>query len=614
LAWRILGDREISRIFSSLLPLLIQILDPTVDYDLEGLSGRSRMMQLDHSQPITGQPIEMTVLSSRQADPHRTIYPFCAYSIQGLALWQGQLLALDAVRGYLLQVDPLTESTVVLNSQNTEPFVDAMGLAVWEDSLWFARDNTVYQCSLTDPDFAPHPFVTLPYPVDGVGVWESTVYVSSQKKGYIMIYERTLKRLITQFAAPGVGPESLMIQDEELWVSDRIEQTVYCLDRATGEQKFCVLTPFEQPTGLAFYPRATDGPSDKATLYVAYAGEEPYIRDNPNADDPFELTYRDRTFIHPLHIYHNAQDHYALSNGYLVEMSYVEELQPLEDFTLTGVEWRIALPAETHRQKICRIEAIGHPFIEEFEDGERVAVFKFDQLTHQSRHVFGWKALIEVRGIKYLLQPEDTDGIPPLPPSYQTRYLIDDDQLAMDTPIIKQAAREAIGTETNLLRRMLKIRNYVYDKLSYRLTASIAAPDVVLERGIGSCGEYVGLLLALTRLNGIACRTVGRYKCPAHADQHHVPLQPDYNHVWLEFYIPGYGWLPMESNPDDIVERGPYPTRFFMGLPWYHAEIGKGIPFETVRTANNSVGFSIGELAINHVRFRILGELPPMAG
>lgn len=580
--------------------------------------GDPRMMQLDHSQQTNGKPPEAIALPSRQSIFHRTIYPFCAYAIQGLALWQGKLLALDAVRGYLLQVDPATDSTTVLNSQNTEAFVDATGLAIWEDSLWFARDNTVYSCNLTD--FIPHPFVTLPYPVDGVGVWQSTVYVSSQKKGYIMIYERTLKRLITQFAAPGVGPESLTVRGEELWVSDRIEQTVYCLDRATGEQKFCVLTPFEQPTGLVFYTNPEEDASPAQTIaqaivYVAYAGEEPYIRDNPNSEnpyDPFELTYRDRTFIHPLHIYHNPEEHYALSNGYLVEMSYVEELQPLEDFALESVEWQIALPAETHRQKIRQIEAIGHPFTERVIDGERVAVFKFDELTQQHRHVFGWKALIEVRGIKYLLQPENADGIPALTPEYQSLYLIDDDELAMDTPVIKQAAREAIGTETNLLRRMLKIRNYVYDKLSYRLTASIAAPDVVLERGTGSCGEYVGLLLALTRLNGIACRTVGRYKCPAHADHHQVPLQPDYNHVWLEFYIPSYGWLPMESNPDDIVERGPYPTRFFMGLPWYHAEIGKGIPFEKVRSFNNGVGLSIGELAINHVRFRILGELPPI--
>jgi transglutaminase-like putative cysteine protease len=183
--------------------------------------------------------------------------------------------------------------------------------------------------------------------------------------------------------------------------------------------------------------------------------------------------------------------------------------------------------------------------------------------------------------------------------------------LAMDTPMIRSAAREAIGTETNILRKILKIRNYVYDRMSYGIKPHIDTPDVALDRGVGSCGEYVGILLALARLNGIACRTVGRYKCPPDPDRRGVPLQPDFNHVWIEFYVPGYGWLPMESNVDDVVEGGPYPTRFFMGLPWFHAEIGKGIPFEKITAPDLPEEISIGDLALNHIRFTILEELPP---
>ena len=84
----------------------------------------------------------------------------------------------------------------------------------------------------------------------------------------------------------------------------------------------------------------------------------------------------------------------------------------------------------------------------------------------------------------------------------------------------------------------------------------------------------------------------------------------------MEFYLPDFGWLPIESNPDDIVEGGPYPTRFFMGLAWYHTEMGKGVPF--AQLSSNGVPLdkeqlSIGELAINHVRFTILDELKPIA-
>lgn len=241
------------------------------------------------------------------------------------------------------------------------------------------------------------------------------------------------------------------------------------------------------------------------------------------------------------------------------------------------------------------------------DQGQRVAVFNFPTLKPGEARLFGWKARLEVRGIKYLLTPRDTEDIPALSPEFQARYLVDDDELAMNTAIVRRAASEAIGTETNLLRKILKIRNYVYERLSYGIQPLIDTPDVVLERGVGSCGEYVGVLLALARLNGIACRTIGRYKCPASADQQGVPLQPDFNHVWLEFYVPGFGWLPMESNPDDVAERGPYPTRFFMGLPWNHIELGKGIRFET--TNFREQGIRLGELTLNHVRFTILREL-----
>jgi len=552
---------------------------------------------------------ESSVRSFHPYRPH-TLRPIGAYAIHGIAFFDDKLIAIDAVRGYLLQLELKSNNATILNPYHVSDFTAATGLAVGPDNtLWFTRENNVFFCSLSD--LTPRHFVTLPYSVQGVAVWQSTVYVTCEKAGYILVFSRSMGRQITRFYAPGIGPENITVRGEELWVCDRTEQTVYCLERATGEIQFSVLTPFEFPTGLAFQPN----PTGEETLHVAYAGEEAYIRDNPNAEQTHELTFRDRTFIHPLSFRYFPNKHYALSNGYLVEMSYVEELSPLEAFQFEDLEWRIALPAETARQKVRQVEPIGLPFVEEIQQGQRVAVFKFDHLKPNERHLFGWRALLEVYSIKYRLLPHDVESIPNLTPELESRYLVDDDELAMDTPTIRRAAQEAIGTETNLLRQMFKIRNYVYDRLSYGIKPRIDTPDVVLERGIGSCGEYLGVLLALSRLNGIACRTVGRYKCPADVDRLGAPLQPDFNHVWMEFYIPGFGWVPMESNPDDIIERGPYPARFFMGLSWYHMEVSKGIPFETLRVKGKPVNreeVAMGDLAINHVRFTILEELSPV--
>lgn len=537
------------------------------------------------------------------------IYPFVAKNIQGLSRIDGHLLAIDTSLGYLLKVDPKTSNTYVLNPENTAEFIGITDIALDGNTLWVVKDNLVYSCQLDTLKLET--FLSLKYPINGIAVAESSLYLTCQKFGYIVVYSQKLNKEITRFNLPGIGLEKIAIEGENLWICDDLEQTVYCLDRATGKQLFNVLTPFENPQGLAFH---TDAETGEEKLYIAYAGEEPFIRDNPNADPNFELDYRDRTFIHPLSYYHNLQQKYTLSNGYLIEMSYVEELAPLEEFDLPQVEWRIALPSETQRQQIVSVEPVGMPFTEEIVDGQRVAVFKFERLKSSDRYIFGWKVLMRVYGIKYQLTPPDVETCPPIPPEFAEPYLTDNDNLAMNTSSIRRAAKDAIGTETNILRQIYKIRNYVYDRLSYGIKPRIDPPDVALERGVGSCGEYLGVLLALSRLNGIACRTVGRYKCPKHPEMLGIPQEPDFNHVWMEFYVPGFGWLPMESNPDDIVETGPYPSRFFMGLAWYHTEIGKGITFATVTSQNRLLDketLPIGDLAINHVRYRVLEELSP---
>ena len=141
-------------------------------------------------------------------------------------------------------------------------------------------------------------------------------------------------------------------------------------------------------------------------------------------------------------------------------MSYAEEISPLEEVYLSDIEWRIALPSETDRQKVRHVEPIGLPFTQEEKDGQRVAVFKLDTLTPGERHLFGWKALLEVRGIKYRITPKDVEDIPQVPIQFQGRYLLDDDDLAMDTTIVRHAAHDAVGSETNLLRKMYNINAF----------------------------------------------------------------------------------------------------------------------------------------------------------
>ena len=134
--------------------------------------------------------------------------------------------------------------------------------------------------------------------------------------------------------------------------------------------------------------------------------------------------------------------------------------------------------------------------------------------------------------------------------------------------------------------------------------------------GRGSfCSHLQGLLVPSWQQN--PRRSVPVHFCfvniilQMHPESRHLPLEPDFNHVWLEFYVPGVGWLPMESNVDDVIERGPYPQRYFMGLAWYHTELGKGMPFSKLNAVDKPEKLSVRHLAINHIRFQILDELVP---
>ncbi len=562
-----------------------------------------------------------------------TVRPIGVYVLSGLAIISSEagdsekdaappeklrqrLLGVDTLRGYLVEIDPQTNNTTILNTNQVADWIGATGLSIWENTVWFTQGQSVFWATLkgdmssdTLAPLTPTLFAKLTYPADGVAVWENDVYITCQKSGYIHIFDKETRECVRKISQPGVGIEGISATEDSLWVCDRTEQSVFCLERETGMVKFSAITPFSSPTGITLY---TPPDSEEAICYVAYSDEQAYIRDDPNAANPYQLTFRDRTFIHPLYTHHNKSESYTLSNGYLTEISYVEEILPLDDVpALSNVEWRIALPSDTPRQKVRSVEAVGHPFAEEIQDGQRVAVYKFDELKPAQAGLVGWKATVEMYSIKYNLTPQDVTAVSPLSAEFQQRYLVDDDELAMDSEIIRSAAKEAAGTETNLLRKALRIRNYVYDQLSYGIQPKIDTPDVALRRGVGSCGEYVGVILALFRLNGIACRTIGRYKCPQTPELRNLPLEPDFNHVWIEFYIPDIGWLPMESNVDDVRDRGPYPNRFFMGLAWYHTELGKGVPFGRLKADNRPEKFSLSNLAINHIRFTILDELNP---
>jgi len=319
-----------------------------------------------------------------------TIRPLVATSLDGMAFKNDSLYAIDSRNGYLLHINPETSVSKIINSNYWRDFIGARGLCITDTEIWFVTQSSVYYTLIEWEEgelkiiSAPKYFFSLSYPCNGIAIWEKTIYITCQKTGTIGVYSKDDGTEITRFYAPGIGDENITIYDEEIWLCDNLEQTVYCLDRATGKTNYTILTPFEYPSGLSFYE---DKETGEKVLYIAYTDQEPYIRDNPNAEPNHELLYRDRTFIHPLYFKYDPENKCTLSNGFLIEMSYLEEVSPLDEIKLKDLEWRIALPTESPRQKIQSIEAVGLPYTEEDYDGQRVALFKFPEFNSNERYV-----------------------------------------------------------------------------------------------------------------------------------------------------------------------------------------------------------------------------------
>jgi transglutaminase-like putative cysteine protease len=112
------------------------------------------------------------------------------------------------------------------------------------------------------------------------------------------------------------------------------------------------------------------------------------------------------------------------------------------------------------------------------------------------------------------------------------------------TPAMKTKALEIVGNETNPYLQAQKIYRYVSDSLPYShaphmLLEATGKPRsvYVLETGIGDCGAQSQYFAALCRSIGIPARVPVGYQ---------MILGPAGTHVWAEYYVEGYGWIPCD--------------------------------------------------------------------
>ncbi len=89
------------------------------------------------------------------------------------------------------------------------------------------------------------------------------------------------------------------------------------------------------------------------------------------------------------------------------------------------------------------------------------------------------------------------------------------------------------------------INRRVFERLTYRRRdeRGIQTSVETLDQGGGACRDYAVLLIELCRTLGIAARFISGYMFAPIGDNHRTVGAM---HAWLEVYLPGAGWRPLD--------------------------------------------------------------------
>jgi transglutaminase-like putative cysteine protease len=124
---------------------------------------------------------------------------------------------------------------------------------------------------------------------------------------------------------------------------------------------------------------------------------------------------------------------------------------------------------------------------------------------------------------------------------------------------IKSLAASITGGETNPILAARKLYNWTLNNVDYwvkdpdHLKASeVGSTEYCLRTKTGNCTDFHSLFASLARASGIPTRMV--YGSLLKPTLNGVAVDGSY-HCWIQFYAPGYGWLPLDVSLANIYGK-----------------------------------------------------------
>ena len=472
-------------------------------------------------------------------------------------------VALAVLAGFYLQG---SANTGDIQKKIPAPSSCLTGLAFDGKNIWGVdrKSDKIYRIDPADgritKEFTSPGYFCTGLAWDGNNLWVADIDFTSttmeQYSGKIYQVDPGKGQTLKVIYSPGNGPQGLAWDGEYLWVSDSEDDMIYRISPDDGTVIHSFKSPANNPGGLTWdgdYLWVTDHSRDKIYRIHPEKGIVVMVIDSPGpyawglawqGDKLWNTDYQEDELF-ALNIF--SDEKYRRENERYAEIEFTSDLINFGPGTMTTLDLYLAEPVNRSTQDVLDISYPEEP--DGFKTdrwGQRVAHFGESDVPAGGRILTSMKVQAKIYEVTYNIFPEKVGRLNNIPADVSDKYLQDDEKYQLNHPVIQKAVAGIIAGETNPYWIARNIFDYLREKLFYQRTGGGDIAPTVLKRGSGSCSEYAFVYIAMCRAAGVPARYVGSVVVRGEEASF------DYvYHRWVEVYLPGYGWIPVDPSGGD---------------------------------------------------------------
>jgi hypothetical protein len=295
--------------------------------------------------------------------------------------------------------------------------------------------------------------------------------------------------------------------------------------------------------------RVPDGASSGGIIVSAETGKSNAVFFSI-ADMPGQKRYKDRRS-------------YSLS--YSVSLTNVRASGPNE------LDLWVPRPLESASQRVARILAQDPPpFVPDYRGA---ALYQFKNLTTGGDVAVAQSYLVQVWGVETEADPDEIHK-PDDPPALYTAYTAADELVPADAPEVQALSKKITQGEKNPWRIAHLVYEYLVKNVVWSDSPVERKPVQALTQKKADSTSYALASAALLRASGVPALPVKGYLVDS--------SRKAVRHAWVEFYIYGLGWVPMDpilgagASPGGIAVSFDDRSRYFGNLDDHHLVFSRG--------------------------------------